>query len=434
MNRLFTLNIFVNNYLKNFVDRFVILRIVLKTQDTSRAGYKICDAGNVSSVFNKNIVLAFLLFTSSLPFSTNVYSAAGDIISSTSTVDYVIGGTIGSSSSTSSFVEDRIINFFVSEADGGLAVPVISDMTKAVMQFTVTNTSNDVHDFLLTARNTSPNPFGLPVDSFDPIPTSIQVFVESGVTPGYQPLEDTAVYIDELAINVPQLVYVVADMPTLVLDDVSAIALIAQIADGGAAVTEGTAINADDNGHISPAGVFSNGGTTVAAGTPNTVPDSPLTMETVFNDQAGLNPEDISTDGSQDVANNGQHVDAGAYQASSPVTIVKTLTVVDTVGGSDPHPGATLRYQLVVSVSGNTAVDNLIITDVIPANTSYTDASILLNGIAQTDADDAPTDFSRAIDITSKPVVSIEVDLSLGGTVAVTPGTTNTIIFEVTID
>jgi len=57
-----------------------------------------------------------------------------------------------------------------------------------------------------------------------------------------------------------------------------------------------------------------------------------------------------------------------------------------------------------------------------------------LNGVVQTDADDTPTDFTRAIDILSKPVVSIEVDLSQGGAVSITPGSTNTIIFEVTIN
>ncbi len=159
-------------------------------------------------------------------------------------------------------------------------------------------------------------------------------------------------------------------------------------------------------------------------------------METVFNDPAGLNLEDISTifSGAQDIVSNGQHSDAGAYQVMSPVIILKSVTVIDTVGGNDPHPGATLRYQLDVTVSGNTPVDNLIISDLIPVNTTYTDDSIQLNTVSQTDTDDAPIDYSRAIDILSKPVVSIEVDLSQGGTTPVLPGAPNIIIFEVTIN
>ncbi len=393
------------------------------------------DVFNISGILNfsarKNIFTP-IVFVISLFLTTNIFAAAGDSISNTATINYIIGGVPGTGNASVSFLEDRLVNFIVAEDNGGMAVPVISDMTNAVMQFTVTNIGNAVQDFLLTAVNTAPNPFGLPADNFDPL--TIQVFAESGATPGYQAAEDTAVFIDELVSNVPYVVYVVADLPTQVIDDVSATALIAQIAEGGAVGSEGLAINADDNGHISPAGVFSNGSTSVSAGTANTIPDSPLTMETVFNDPAGLNPEDVSTDLVLDITRNGQHSDAGAYQVMSPVSIIKTVTVIDPLGGTDPHPGATLRYQLDVVVTGNTAVDNLIISDAIPANTTYTDNSILLNAVAQTDANDAPADYARAIDILLKPVVSIEVDLSQGGTVSVAPGVTNVIIFEVTID
>jgi uncharacterized repeat protein (TIGR01451 family) len=400
------------------------------------AALKISSASRTSSFREISLRETVVVFGFIFSFlnSANVFAVAGDTITSIATVNYAIGGVPGSNNASASFVEDRRVNFFVTESNGGSAVPVITDMNNAVMQFTVTNTGNTVHDFLLTAANTSPNPFATPADNFDPLAGTMQVFVESGVTPGYQLAEDTAVFIDELAVNVSRVVYIVADMPTQLIGDVAAVALIAQIAEGGVASVEGAAINADTNGNISPAGLFSNGATNMPAGIPNTISDSPLTMETVFNDPAGLNPEDISTDGAQDVAANGQHSDASAYQVMSPVSILKTVTVIDTVGGTDPHPGATLRYRLEVSVSGNTQVDNLIISDVVPANTSYTDGSILLNGVVQTDVNDSPVDYSRAIDILSKPVVSIEVDLSQGGAASVAPGTTNIIIFEVTID
>jgi uncharacterized repeat protein (TIGR01451 family) len=391
--------------------------------------------GKVSRINSAVVSIIYtVIFLVAFCVSDNLHAAAGDSISNTATISYDISGAPGSDSASTSFLEDRVINFSVVESDGGSAVPVVSDMIDAVLQFTVTNTGNAIQDFLLTAVNTSPNPFGIPVDNFDPLAGTIQVFAESGITPGYQVAEDTAVFIDELALNASIIVYVVADLPTQVIDDVSAVALIAQVAEGGVAGVEGTPINADDNGNISPAGLFSNASTNMPAGTANNIPDSISTMETVFNDPAGLNVEDVSTDLVQDVAKNGQHSDAGAYQVMSPVSIIKTVTVLDTLGGTDPHPGSTLRYQLDISVTGNTAVDNLIITDAIPANTTYTDNSIQLNAVAQTDADDAPVDYSRAIDILSKPVVSIEVDLSQGGAVSVAPGVTNVIIFEVTID
>ena len=388
----------------------------------------------VANVF----VCAVVVLTALLFVNTSVHAAAGDSINSTATISYDLAGVPNTDSAVTSFTEDRIINFVVTESNGGLAVPVISDMTNAVMEFVVSNNSNSTFDFLVTSVNTSPNPFGLPADNFDPLPGTVQVFVESGLTPGYQDVQDTAVYIDELAANAQRVVYVVADMPTLAVDDVAAIALIAQVAQGGATGVEGVFINADDNNRVSPdstlAGDFSNGATNVPAGTPNTIIDSPATMETVFLDPAGLNSEDLSTALIQDVAGNGQHADAGAFQAGTPVNIVKSVTVIDTLGGTDPHPGAVLRYQLLVNVSGNVAVDNLVISDAIPANTTYVDESIQLNGVAQTDEDNIVVDYSRANNAPVKPITSIEVDLSENGTTAVAPGTSNTIIFEVTID
>ena len=235
---------------------------------------------------------SLLLFVFSAFASTNLFAAAGDTITATATVNYDIAGAPGSSSASASFLEDRLINFFVTDSNGGSAVPVISDMNDAVLQFTVTNTGNVTQDFLLTALNTTPNPYGTPLDNFDPL--TIQVFVESGATPGYQPAEDSAAFIDELTVSASQIVYVVADMPTQNFGDVAAIALVAQIAEDGAAGVEGAAINADDNGHTSPAGVFSNGSTSMSAGTANTIPDSPATMETVFNDPAGLRVKSVN--------------------------------------------------------------------------------------------------------------------------------------------
>ena len=173
-----------------------------------------------------------LFFVSALCMSAKVYAAAGDLITSTATIDYVISGVPSTATASAAFNEDRRINFMVADDNGGAAVPVVSDMPNAVMQFTVTNLGNDVQDFLLAALNTAPNPYGLPVDNFDPIPASIQVFVESGVMSGYQPAQDTATYIDELPQTGSRIVYVVADMPTVNLDDVSAIALVAQVAQG----------------------------------------------------------------------------------------------------------------------------------------------------------------------------------------------------------
>lgn len=410
------MKIYNNNLVKQIFNILVILKILVV---------------NRSSIDKK--ISALLVFITSLLVSLNIFAAAGDTISNTATISYDLGGVTGFSNATTTFTEDRRINFVVAEDNGGAVVPVISNMTNAVLQFTVTNLGNAVHDFLLTAVNTAPNPYGLPADNFDPLPGTFRAFAESGATPGYQASQDTAVFVDELPQNASKIIYLVADMPAIVLDDVAAVALIAQVADGNAAGVEGAVINADDNGRISPAGTYSNGSTNVTAGTSSTIADT-LGMDTVFNDPAGANLEDVSSDLIQDITGNGQHSDVSVFQVTPTVLINKSVTVIDTLGAGDPHSGATLRYQLEVNVAANIVVDNLIVSDVIPANTSYTDGSIVLNGVPQTDISDAPVDYTRAIDISSKPVASIEVDLSQGGTVSVSSGATNVIIFEVTIN
>ncbi len=183
----------------------------------------------------KNIfVSALLLFTMFYAFA--VHSAAGQNISATATVDYLVGGIPSSDSATANFLEDRLVNFVVTGADGGFSVPVIVGMNNAVLQFTVTNTGNDVQDFLLLGVSTTPNPYGLPVASFTPAGL-IRTFVESNVVAdGYQSGSDTAVFIDDLNQNESRTVYIVSDMPVAPVintGDVSPVALVVQVAVGG---------------------------------------------------------------------------------------------------------------------------------------------------------------------------------------------------------
>lgn len=374
--------------------------------------------------------------------SSPVFAAAGDVISNTASIDFVYLGNaltqesspfgnslpgIGNGTPTT-FTEDRLINFSVVSADA-TAVAVAALQTSAVLSFTVTNNGNAPQDFLLTAINTSPSPFVANTDNFDPL-TPMQVFVEDGASAGYLSSEDTQVFIDELAAGASATVYLVANIPATSIGDAAAIALVAQIAEGGAA-GQGAVISSDDNGHISPAGTFSNGVVSVAAGTANPTADT-VALETVFNDPSAASPEDVSSDGIEDVRANGQHSDTAVFlvqtAASANVELNKTVTVIDTLGGTDPHAGATLRYQIDVVISGVTNISNLVITDPIPASTTYTPATLSLNGAAQTDTGDAPTDFSEF------DGSRIIVDLSQGGTVSIAPATPNQIIFDVTIN
>ncbi len=372
----------------------------------------------------------------------NVLAAAGDAISTRATITYDFQGStlIQESSPTGNtvtgtgngadtvFTEDALVNFSVS-ALGVTAVAATAGQSNVASSFQLTNNGNAVQDFLLTAFNTQNNPFTSPPDSIDTL-LPLRVFVESGATPGYQIAEDIAVFVDELAPGGSLVVYVVADLPAGNAGDVAAVTLVAQVAQGGSA-GQGAAVTNDSNGNTSPAGTYSNGATTVPAGSAVSGADT-LALEIVFNDAAGLSVEDVDSGGlTQDIAANGQHADSSAYQLqASPVTINKTVTVIDTLGGNDPHPGATLRYQLDVAVVGSVSVNNLVIRDNIPLNTTYAPSSIRLNTVAQTDA---PFTVD-SIDHTEFNGTEVIVDLSQAGTVSVPPGSTFTITFDVTIN
>jgi len=387
----------------------------------------------------------FLFSVSALTGARIVYAAAGDSIGNIATVNYIYQATprVQESSptgniifgvgqgSTTNFIEDALVNFSVSSSDAA-AVTVVTGQTDAVLTFVITNNGNSAQDFLLTSADTTPNPFGGLPENIDTVTTA--VFVEDGTNPGYQLAEDIETYVDELPANASITVYLVSSIPAASPDDLAAVSLVVQVAAGGSVGVEGIAITNDHNGNISPAGTFSNGITSVVAGTASTVADT-ATLQFVFNDPAGLNPEDIDSagTGAQDAARNGQHSSTGAYviQSASAVVVSKTVTVIDTLGGNDPHQGATLRYQLDVSISGSGGISDLVITDPIPANTTYTPASISLNSVLQTDVDFA----TDGIDYARFDGTDVVVDLSEQGVKSLTStDSPMTIIFDVTID
>jgi len=329
---------------------------------------------------------AGLLISGSLVLfgSTAVLADAGDTISNIATITYDVGtvtqtpiesspggnSTAGIGNGTATdFLEDRVINFSVAESGVVGYNSGAAGETGVALQFTLTNNSNATLDFLLAAIDTDLDTHnGGAADSIDA--NNIAVFVEDGTTAGYQPAEDTALFADELAEGAAVTVYIVGDIPAGATNGQTAgYALVAQVAAGGVAATEGAAITNDDNGNVSPAGTYSNGGTVVAAGTANNVADSVGVMDTVFNDPAGAAAEDWSTAGTQDIAQNGQASDSDAFQVNAAaLTVSKTSTVInDPVNGAtNPKaiPGATVQYTVTIAnAAGAGDADNVAITD-----------------------------------------------------------------------
>jgi len=124
----------------------------------------------------------------------------------------------------------------------------------------------------------------------------------------------------------------------------------------------------------------------------------------------------------------GSDTELGTYEVSTlAVAISKSSTVLDSLGGDRPEPGATITYELVVTSSGGSTASGLVVTDPMPANTSYVPGSISLNGVTQTDADDPSTDGSN-FSVTNANAVTVTLGDLPGGSPA------QTITFQVTID
>ena len=115
--------------------------------------------------------------------------------------------------------------------------------------------------------------------------------------------------------------------------------------------------------------------------------------------------------------------DTGSYLVSDvSVAVIKSATVADPFGGIQPVPGATITYSVAVAVTGSGTAASIVITDPMPANTTYVPGSIALNAAPLTDAADAD----------AAQFAANQVTVSLGDIAGGSP--TDTITFDVTID
>jgi len=135
--------------------------------------------------------------------------------------------------------------------------------------------------------------------------------------------------------------------------------------------------------------------------------------------------------GTSDGVNDGQFTAQDAYLvASALITVTKTSAVIsDPINGTGTDrkriPGAIVRYTVVVTNTGGSAAANVTLVDVIPTNTTYVPATIVLGVTAQTDPADADaSDFN---------VTNANAVTSVIGALIATTGT-QTVTFDVTVN
>lgn len=118
----------------------------------------------------------------------------------------------------------------------------------------------------------------------------------------------------------------------------------------------------------------------------------------------------------------GEKFATAAVTASlASVTLTKAALVRDQFGSNQPVPGATITYRLTATVDGTGQVQNLVLSDTIPAGTTYIPGTLRLDDAPLSDGDDG--DAGRA----GPDGISATIP-SAGG------GTTHAVSFDVKIN
>ena len=339
------------------------------------------------------------LFALSVLGENPAYAAgttAGSTITNTVSVAFQVGG-ISQTGTTASdtLTVDRKVNLAVAEV-GTTTTTVTPGALAQVTTFTVTNTSNAVLDFALTAtQQTGGAGAHSNTDTFDV--TNVKIYKDNGDGTFNAATDTLVTYLDELAADGSATVFVVADVPLGQANGaVAAVTLTATGREGGAAATQGIAL------------VQTTGANTAG-------------MDTVFADGAG------ATDAAKDAAFSAK--DDYTVSAAT-LSAVKTSKII-----SDPInlavnpkmiPGATIEYCIAISnASGAATATSVTVTDPVPTNLTYDSTfGVKTNGTVTAgtcNADTSGTGSQAAGTVT-------------GTLTSVAAGETKTVLFRATIN
>jgi uncharacterized repeat protein (TIGR01451 family) len=271
---------------------------------------------------------------------------AGTVISNTAKATYDLpnGGSGSADSNTVSVIVDEVLDVAVASLNSA-DVPTSPGAPNQVLAYTLTNAGNGQEAFKLSARD---NVSG---DDFDPATTSIAIDANgNGV---YDPGVDT--------------VYVAgSNEPSLAPDASLTIFMLSTIPAGAA------------NGQRGEADLIATAAT--GSGNPGTL--------FAANGTGG---------GDAVVGSTTATASAGGFFAvlAASVALAKSAAIADPFGGTSHIPGSVVTYTLVATVSGSGTLNNLVLSDAIPAGAAYQPGTLTLGGAALTD--DADGDAGEVV-------------------------------------
>ncbi|WP_114520505.1 DUF11 domain-containing protein [Altererythrobacter sp. ZODW24] len=300
-----------------------------------------------------------LVALSSAPAFAAPGTKVGETITNEVTVDFQVGGVDQTEVvATDDVAIDRKVNVTVAEV-GDTTTSTTPGAPNAVTVFQVTNLTNDVVDFDLTAvsLNGTAAPNGGPNSTFDV--SNIRIYLDDGGTPGEFDGTNTLVtYLDEVPAEGEAgsivTVLVVAEVPL-------------GVATGATAV-----VSLEADAHAGGTASSLGGELTNTAGANNAA-----LVDTVLADLAG----------DDDAAGDGAFSDRDDYtvQAAALSATKSSRIISDPINGVSADakaiPGAVIEYCIIVSnASGSATATSVAISDPVPAETTFNAGTIRING------------------------------------------------------
>ena len=324
-------------------------------------------------------------------------TASGTTVTNTASVDFQVGGVSQTQVTASdSFTVDRKVNLAVAEV-GSTTTSVSPGQTAAVTAFTVTNSSNAALDLGLAVTQLSGGTSAHGgTDNFDV--TAPATYVDTNGNGAYNAgVDQAATYLDQVAADASETVFVVANIPLgRSTNDVAGVRLTATAREATAAGSMGAVITETSGANTSG-------------------------VDTVFAD----------TNANGNTARDGIHFAVDDYTVlAASLTATKTSRII-----SDPFnnttnpkmiPGAVVEYCIAVAnAAGGATATNISVSDTLPATTTYDSSfGILVNGTVTgaTCNADGVAGGSHAAGVVSGTLSDIAA------------GVTRTLLFRVTVN
>ncbi len=344
----------------------------------------------MTRLLGASTALAAALATSVPAFAT---TTPGTDILNNVTVDYQVGGFNQTQKTASdTFKVDRKVSLTVVERTPVGTTNASPNQLQAVTSFTVTNTSNDLLDFALTAANLAGGAAPRGTDNIDV--SNLKICLDANNDGACDVAATATLTLNDLARDGGSVtVLVLGDLPNATTGQLAGVRLTA------------TALNSD--------------GTAITGVATDATVNTAL-VETIY--------ADTGRDGIESALDD--------YTVTAAVlSVFKSSKVISdgiSTGNFKAIPGAVVEYCISVANSaGSATATSILVGDNIPANTTFVTGSILVDATVTSPGSAAQVCSAGTAGGT---YVTTPLPKASGTLSSITAGTARALIFRVTID